>query len=330
MLFCQTYLASRFMKILKSFFLFVSIIPFILNAQTGRSRDSIWIDKNDIEHMSIPELYLMKETIYAKHNYSFKSDSSRIYFSQFDWYSPNHRNSLVVLSDQEELTIAKLNDRIESILYEKAYLPEHLTDKNRNEQFKNITLKEKGHIGLFTYTIKNVFKYNDREGDHIIFLGESPYNPFSLKQDRAIFNNVVKAVYCKAEGNYLMKRIEIEDLIDPKSSLFDIRFMPQYIFLDDIDQDGLTDPIITYTSMGKDGYENGWTRINLIHKKNIITISIQNSTKKEKRLLSVSSRFHILPRTIKRKLIDLVETLKKDKICTLDNNWRDSFKHPSK
>lgn len=318
------------MKILK---LFLSIFIFtnvLIYSQDKQDQTSPWIDRYDMEQMSIPELYRLKETIYAKHNYSFSSDSSRIYFSQFDWYSPTLRNSLIEISESEELTIAKINDRIESLLYEKVYTPQTLSVQSRIDKYSNLTLKEKGHIGLFSYSIKNVFEYNDKAGQHFIFLGESPYNPFSQQQDRAIFNNVIKAVYCTAEDGYLTKKIEIEDLINPYSSIFDIRFMPQYISLEDIDQDGYVDPIITYSTMGKDGYRNGRTKISLIYKRNIISIDIQNSDNKEDRLLNITTRFHLLPYKIKQRLIDLVLQIEKDGVYQLPDSWETEFNNPFK
>lgn len=327
MLFCLIYLASSFMKIFKLLIVLITFLPFSIHSQEGHIK-SIWLDNNDINKMSIPELYLAKETIYAKHNYAFTSDSSKIYFSQFDWYTPMYRNSLIVLSEAEEFAIALINDRIENLLSEKSYISKELATKSKIDKYKNLTPKEKGHIGLFTYSISDAFEYEDRAGQHAIFLGVTPHNPFSKKQDRAVFNNVIKAVYCTIEDGYLTKQIEIEDLINPHSSLFDIRFMPQYISFDDIDQDGLVDPIITYTTMGKDGYRNGRTKINLLYKKTIISIDIQSSTKEEYLLINTNTRFHFLPEQIKQKLINLVAQMKNDGVCTLDDNWQTHFKNP--
>lgn len=327
MLFCLTYLVSNFMKKFKLLVLLITFIPLSAHSQEGRI-NSIRIGNNDISKMSIPELHLAKETIYAKHNYTFTSDSSNIYFSQFDWYTPMHRNSLIVLSEAEETAISMINDRIENLLSEKSHLSEGLAAKSKIEKYKNLTPKEKGHIGLFTYSISGAFEYEDRAGQHAIFLGVTPHNPFSKKQDRAVFNNVIKAVYCTIEDGYLTKQIEIEDLINPHSSLFDIRFMPQYISFDDIDQDGLVDPIITYTTMGKDGYRNGRTKINLLYKKTIISIDIQSSTKEEYLLINTNTRFHFLPEQIKQKLINLVAQMENDGLCTLEDNWQTYFKNP--
>lgn len=63
-----------------------------------------------IGHMSLDgdyskkELRLLRNTIYAQHNYSFKAKDLKTYFSQFEWYMPNPNLKLedIKLTDKEE------------------------------------------------------------------------------------------------------------------------------------------------------------------------------------------------------------------------------------
>lgn len=313
------------MNILKIIILLLTLIPITLKSQITSLEKDTRIDKDDLENLSIPQLQRMKEYIYAKHNFTFANDSSKAYFSQFDWYSSEQRNSLIVLSENEELNLIKINDRIESLINTTSHIPARLNNQNRAELIQQMPVRVQGNIGLSTYSIKYIFQYNDRDGNHAIILGESPYSYFNSKQDRPVFNNVIKAVYCKEEDGFLMKRAEIEDRINTSSNLFDIRFMPQYIYLDDINGDGLTDPIITYSSMGSNGYADSRTRISLLYKKNIITIDIQNLSGKKHSEINISTHFHLLPLSIKDKLKSIVKDLNYDGICVLSDNWSEAF-----
>ena len=55
----------------------------------------------DLENKSSHELRIMRNYIFARHGYIFKSDDLRQYFSQYDWYTPISRNVTKELSKIE-------------------------------------------------------------------------------------------------------------------------------------------------------------------------------------------------------------------------------------
>lgn len=64
------------------------------------------LNYNDIEGLSGSELRIMRNAIYARHGYIFKSADLRRYFSQFDWYEPRYSNVESQLSSIEKSNVA--------------------------------------------------------------------------------------------------------------------------------------------------------------------------------------------------------------------------------
>ncbi len=59
----------------------------------------------DINGMSKKELRILRNTIYARHGYIFKSADLREHFSKFDWYVPS-KSVVTDLSNIEQLNVA--------------------------------------------------------------------------------------------------------------------------------------------------------------------------------------------------------------------------------
>ena len=60
-----------------------------------------YAEPEDLENKSSRELRIMRNYIFARHGYIFKSDDLRQYFSQYDWYTPISRNITKELSKIE-------------------------------------------------------------------------------------------------------------------------------------------------------------------------------------------------------------------------------------
>lgn len=70
------------------------LIPY----ETLRSRKLV---QSDIAGMSSSDLRLIRNEIYARHGYIFKSSDLKEYFSQFSWYEPRSRDVSDMLSETE-------------------------------------------------------------------------------------------------------------------------------------------------------------------------------------------------------------------------------------
>lgn len=65
----------------------------------------------DIKHFTKKELRIVRNQIYAKHGYIFKSKDLQEYFSQFYWYSPTSRDVARQLTKTETANVAFIKAR---------------------------------------------------------------------------------------------------------------------------------------------------------------------------------------------------------------------------
>ena len=64
------------------------------------------LTENDVVSLSKKELRIMRNWIYARHGYSFRSQDLQNYFSQFEWYHPQYTDvPYNMLSDIEQRNI---------------------------------------------------------------------------------------------------------------------------------------------------------------------------------------------------------------------------------
>lgn len=71
------------------------------------------LTKNDVENLSKADIYVLRNSIYAKHGYSFKNRQLRAFFDKHEWYIPVHTNI------KEELTEIEKNNIKLLLIYEK-------------------------------------------------------------------------------------------------------------------------------------------------------------------------------------------------------------------
>ena len=64
----------------------------------------------DLSLASAAELRILRNLLYAKHGYSFRSDDLRAHFGRFEWYRPTSRNVDHLFSLYEKLLLAMILD----------------------------------------------------------------------------------------------------------------------------------------------------------------------------------------------------------------------------
>lgn len=60
----------------------------------------------DVAGLSKEDLRIMRNWIFARHGYIFKSNDLKEYFSQFNWYEPKYSNVSSMLSKVEKKNVA--------------------------------------------------------------------------------------------------------------------------------------------------------------------------------------------------------------------------------
>jgi hypothetical protein len=72
------------------------------------------INSNDLKKYSKTELRLIKNEIFARYNYIFKSDDLNNYFQKQKWYTPKYGNVDKYITDIEHENINFLNNYLKS------------------------------------------------------------------------------------------------------------------------------------------------------------------------------------------------------------------------
>lgn len=67
-----------------------------------------YLNDNQLKYLDKTELLILRNEIFARHGYIFKREDLTIYFSQFKWYKPTHRNVSSFLNEIELGNIEKI------------------------------------------------------------------------------------------------------------------------------------------------------------------------------------------------------------------------------
>ncbi|OUL61048.1 YARHG domain-containing protein [Flavobacterium sp. AJR] len=87
---------------------------FTVNAQSVtncKTCGTTLLKAENIYTLSVDELRLLTNEIYARKGYKFTNENIQDYFRGFEWYKPLNNNSLVKLSALEEKNVKLLTDR---------------------------------------------------------------------------------------------------------------------------------------------------------------------------------------------------------------------------
>ncbi len=102
---------------MKKILILIIILAFTKNAfsqiENCSECDSKKYSKKDISHLSLLELKILRNEIFARHQYVFKDDRLIDYFSdKYDWYKPNYKSeNKIELNDFENQNISLLLEK---------------------------------------------------------------------------------------------------------------------------------------------------------------------------------------------------------------------------
>ncbi|WP_083807785.1 YARHG domain-containing protein [Cellulophaga algicola] len=96
------------------FILFLSIVSNAQKLENCSECSSVKYSELDIINNELFELQLLRNEIFAKHNYSFKNQRLEDYFSDYNWYKPNYKNPIkeikLNLTEQHNVDIFKTKE----------------------------------------------------------------------------------------------------------------------------------------------------------------------------------------------------------------------------
>lgn len=101
------------------------------------------ITRNNIKHISLDEIRLMRNEIYARKGYTFKDQNLQEYFENKDWYHKSATNEKIKLNDIEQKNVVFLKKIEKELKLERVSLVEQLIElkklvsSNNSKQLKN-------------------------------------------------------------------------------------------------------------------------------------------------------------------------------------------------
>ena len=210
---------------------------------------------------------------------------------------------------EDEPVIINL-ERSDSIIFD-PNTTQKLSEKEVNSIF---TKRLKKQLGI-EYPIYQAYAHKDSLGLQYLLLTDH-YIQGKDKNDRTY--NAIKAFQLYAKDKEFKKRSTLKDEID-KDWEVAISFWNEYSELADFDKDGYNDLILTYGTLGPDGYADGRIKIMIYHNRTRATIRHQNS-EYGGRLTKISSKFYMLPKSIQKAAIAKMKLLEQNH-ATFPKGW---------
>lgn len=182
-----------------------------------------------------------------------------------------------------------------------------ILSKAETDEFFSDAFKKKN---LINFPIFRAYTYKDKSGTYYVALTESA-DSINTKKDTV--NNKIKALAFKVDKGITLKKWEINDFKTPSVKGVEIEssiwFWTKYCSFNDIDGDGLVDPIVVYGTFGSNGYDDGRAKIILYIKGQKIAIRHQNGILDDERKTQVDLTFYALPKKIQDHVKQLMATM---------------------
>lgn len=182
-----------------------------------------------------------------------------------------------------------------------------ILSKAETDAFFNADFKKKN---LISFPIFRAYTYKDKSGTYYIALTESADSVNKLKDT---VNNKIKAITFKTDKGISLKKWEVNDFKTPDLKGIEketsIWFWTKYCQFNDVDGDGLVEPILVYGTFGPNGYDDGRAKIILFYKGQKVAIRHQNGVLDNERKTQVDLTFYALPAKIQDHVKQIMATM---------------------
>lgn len=190
--------------------------------------------------------------------------------------------------------------------------------EQESQQIIDASVKTKFGI---TFPIFRVYEFNDKTGTNYLVLTERDYLKDSLK----VKNDTIKAYLFNVKSNKLILQNTIKDFIYPNKAEKNIWFFTKYLQLNDIDGDGIIEPIIVYGTLAANGLEDGRVKIITVYKNKKSAIRHQSGTLDFERGLQLDKTFYQLPAAIQTEVTSLMEKMSNQNSIIFPAGWQKGF-----
>lgn len=184
-----------------------------------------------------------------------------------------------------------------------------ILSKAETEDFFTAAFKKKN---LISFPIFRAYTYKDKSGSYYVALSESQ-DQIKVKDT---INNTIKAFNFKVDKGTALKKWEINDFKLPETkgeeTESSIWFWTKYCEFNDLDGDGLIEPIVVYGTFGINGYDDGRLKILTYYKGQKTAIRHQNSVTDQGRKTQIDLTFYNLPAKVQAHVKELMAKMEKN------------------
>jgi len=177
-----------------------------------------------------------------------------------------------------------------------------------------------------TLPVVRTYSYSDKSGKYYMVLTEK----FDGMEDGDSVHKTIKAFNYKDTGAGLEKQWEVNDFTRKTENDYpgelSMWFWTRYCVFQDIDKDGLADPILVYGSKGDNGLDNGRVKILIYYKGEKIVIRHQNGVLDDERNTQVDAKFYKLPTVIQKEVTFLIHQMMEDNNAIFPYGWEANMK----
>jgi len=179
----------------------------------------------------------------------------------------------------------------------------------------------KKNLGI-EHTIHRVDKFHDSDGEHYVVMTEN-------MEGCEACHDKIKAYCFLKEGNAYELEWKMQDFILPKgndvSEEYSISFWDDYLLFEDLNNDGLIEPILVYGTLGINDTDDGRIKILIYYKGKKRAIRHQNSTLDGERHTQVDAKFYELPSNIQRQVQSIMKDIEADGYAIFPFDWENAM-----
>jgi len=176
-----------------------------------------------------------------------------------------------------------------------------------------------------TYPIFRVYGFKDKLGTHYLVLSEHAYynNAHETKLDS------IRAVCINVSNENPVLEWSINDFIlsegNQVSEEYSIWFWTKFLKLEDIDKDGIIEPILVYGTSGINGTDDGRVKLLTFYHGEKKAIRHQNGTLDHERNTQVDKSFYELPIAIQQRIKEVMQEISTHNLAIFPSGWQEAM-----
>jgi len=192
---------------------------------------------------------------------------------------------------------------------------------DESKQAKLFTAEKNIQLGI-KYPIFRVYEYRDKTGIYYCVLTESR-DKIDSKGDTT--NYKIQALNYKVQNGEWTKTWEINDFIRKGEPYLDentMWFWTKYVQFEDLDNDGIIEPIIVYGTFALNGYSDGRIKFIINYKGKKYAIRHQNGILDDERNTQIDASFYTLPSSIQQSINATMELMTENEHAIFPYRWQ--------